>query len=92
MRVSGSELPSHHLTPSSHSLFAGRVREWRDHASRLTEHHQPAVPVSPGAGAQQRGAYLSRLTWPEAEQALWGAPMVIVPFDAGAKDTAGTFP
>lgn len=37
-------------------------------------------------GAQSRGAYLGDLTWPEAEQRLRDAPMVILPFGAGAKE------
>jgi creatinine amidohydrolase len=36
--------------------------------------------------AQAPGAYLGHLTWPEAEQRLQDAPLVIVPFGAGAKE------
>ena len=36
--------------------------------------------------AQARGAYLGDLTWPEAERRLKEAPIVIVPFGAGAKE------
>ncbi len=36
--------------------------------------------------AQSPGAYLGHLTWPEAEQRLRDAPLVIVPFGAGAKE------
>jgi creatinine amidohydrolase len=36
--------------------------------------------------AQSPGAYLGQLTWPEAEQRLRDAPLVIVPFGAGAKE------
>ncbi len=36
--------------------------------------------------AQVRGAYLGDLAWPEAEQRLRTAPLVIVPFGAGAKE------
>ena len=36
--------------------------------------------------AQAQGAYLGHLTWPEAEQRLRDAPLVIVPFGAGAKE------
>ena len=38
------------------------------------------------AGAQTRGAYLGDLTWPEAEARLKEAPLVVVPFGAGAKE------
>jgi creatinine amidohydrolase len=34
---------------------------------------------------ENKGAYLGRLTWPEAEQRLKEAPVVIIPFAAGAK-------
>src|SRR5512134_3423007 len=36
--------------------------------------------------AQARGAFLGDLTWPEAERRLRDAPLVIVPFGAGAKE------
>ena len=36
--------------------------------------------------AQSLGAYLGDLTWPEAERRLREAPMVILPFGAGAKE------
>jgi len=36
--------------------------------------------------AQARGAYLGDLTWPEAERRVREAPLVIVPFGAGAKE------
>ena len=38
------------------------------------------------AWAQARGAFLSDLTWPEAEARFQSAPVVIVPFGAGAKE------
>jgi creatinine amidohydrolase len=38
------------------------------------------------AGAQSRGAFLGELTWPEAEARLRAAPIVILPFGAGAKE------
>lgn len=38
------------------------------------------------ASAQRPGAYLAELTWPEAEQRFRNAPVVIVPFGAGAKE------
>lgn len=41
-----------------------------------------AVPLM----AQARGAYLGDLTWPDAERRLREAPLVIVPFGAGAKE------
>ena len=44
-----------------------------------------AVPNAPIA-AQARGAYLGDLSWPEAERRLKEAPMVIIPFGAGAKE------
>jgi creatinine amidohydrolase len=37
-------------------------------------------------GAQARGAYLGDLTWPDAEHRMRDAPLVIVPFAAGAKE------
>ena len=42
--------------------------------------------LSSGLSAQQPGAYLSDLTWPDAEQRFRDAPIVIVPFGAGAKE------
>ncbi len=40
-----------------------------------------------GAGAaQDRGAWLGDLTWPQAQERLREAPLVIVPFGAGAKE------
>ncbi len=36
--------------------------------------------------AQARGAYLGDLTWPDAERRVREAPLVIVPFGAGAKE------
>jgi creatinine amidohydrolase len=38
------------------------------------------------AATPRPGAFLSDLTWPEAEQRLRDAPLVIVPFGAGAKE------
>ena len=40
----------------------------------------------PASGAEQAGAWLGHLTWPEAEAQLETAPVVIVPFGAGAKE------
>ncbi len=37
------------------------------------------------ARAQRPGAYLAELTWPDAERRFREAPLVIVPFGAGAK-------
>lgn len=42
-------------------------------------------PVS-ALPAQRPGAYLSELTWPDAERRLREAPLVIIPFGAGAKE------
>lgn len=39
-----------------------------------------------GARAQTPGAYLGDLNWPEAEERLREAPLVILPFGAGAKE------
>jgi creatinine amidohydrolase len=39
-----------------------------------------------GAWAQTPGAYLGELSWPEAEARLREAPLVILPFGAGAKE------
>lgn len=36
--------------------------------------------------AQRPGAYLSDLTWPEAERRFRDAPVVVIPFGAGAKE------
>ena len=36
--------------------------------------------------AQNSGAYLGELTWPEAEQRLQEASLVILPFAGGAKE------
>ena len=41
-----------------------------------------AAPVS----AQTRGAYLGDLTWADAERMMREAPVVVVPFGAGAKE------
>jgi hypothetical protein len=39
------------------------------------------------SGAAERpGAYLGALSWPEAEERLAAAPVVILPFGAGAKE------
>jgi len=43
------------------------------------------VPVS-DTSAQARGAYLGDLTWVEAEEMVRAAPLVIIPFGAGAKE------
>jgi len=44
-------------------------------------------PLSAGrAVAQRPGAYLAELTWPDAERRFREAPIVIVPFGAGAKE------
>lgn len=44
------------------------------------------LPAGRNALAQRPGAFLSELTWPEAEQRFRDAPIVIVPFGAGAKE------
>jgi creatinine amidohydrolase len=44
-----------------------------------------AAPSEPAA-AQAKGAFLGDLTWPEAERRLRAAPVVILPFGAGAKE------
>jgi creatinine amidohydrolase len=38
------------------------------------------------ASAQNPGAYLGDLTWPEAEERLAMSPIVVIPFGAGAKE------
>jgi len=38
------------------------------------------------ASAQSAGAYLGNLAWPEAERLLKEAPIVVIPFGAGAKE------
>ena len=45
-----------------------------------------SLPAGGSAFAQRPGAYLSELTWPDAEQRFRDAPIVIVPFGAGAKE------
>lgn len=42
--------------------------------------------------AQARGAYLGDLTWPDAERRVREAPLVIVPFGAGAKEHGPQLP
>ena len=42
--------------------------------------------VAGASAAQARGAYLSDLTWPDAESRFASAPVVIVPFGAAAKE------
>lgn len=44
------------------------------------------APLTQQADAQRPGAYLGDLTWPDAERRLRDAPLVIVPFGAGAKE------
>jgi len=41
-----------------------------------------AAPVP----AQTRGAWLGDLAWPDAERMMREAPIVVVPFGAGAKE------
>jgi len=52
-------------------------------------HLLPSAIVALSAGpthAQTTGVYLGHLTWPEAERRLAEAPLVILPFGAGAKE------
>ncbi len=42
--------------------------------------------AGPMQAQQQPGAFLGELTWPEAEQRMQQAPLVIIPFGAGAKE------
>jgi creatinine amidohydrolase len=51
-----------------------------------------SVAAPAALGAQTRGAYLGDLTWPEAEQRLREASLVIVPFGAGAKEHGPQLP
>lgn len=44
------------------------------------------------AGAQQRGAFLGDLAWPDAERRIREAPLVILPFGAGAKEHGPQLP
>jgi len=44
------------------------------------------LAAPPAARAQTPGAFLGDLTWPEAEARLKDAPLVVVPFGAGAKE------
>ncbi len=43
------------------------------------------LPIG-GAGQAPAGAYLGEMTWPEAEARIRDAPLVILPFGAGAKE------
>lgn len=45
-----------------------------------------ALLIAAAGEAQTRGAYLGDLSWPEAEQRFQSAPVVILPFGAGAKE------
>jgi len=45
-----------------------------------------AVSVSAQADKNRAGAYLGELSWPDAEQRLKAAPLVVIPFGAGAKE------
>ena len=52
-----------------------------------------ALGVACAAGqAQSPGAYLGELTWVEAERRLGEAPLVVVPFGAGAKEHGPQLP
>ncbi len=44
------------------------------------------VFVAAGTAAQESGVRLGELTWPEAQQRMRDAPIVILPFGAGAKE------
>ena len=44
------------------------------------------LALSFAAAAQETGAYLGDLSWPEAERRLAETPVVILPFGAGAKE------
>ena len=50
-----------------------------------------AAAAAEGAG-QTPGAYLGDLSWPEAEDRLKTAPLVVVPFGAGAKEHGPQLP
>ena len=61
----------------------------------MTSRHLPNLLLVPAAllawlvpsiHAQTPGAHLGHLTWPEAERRLVEAPLVILPFGAGAKE------
>jgi creatinine amidohydrolase len=46
-----------------------------------------AAARAPDAAApERRGVYLADLTWPQAERALAGDPVVVIPLGAGAKE------
>ena len=45
-----------------------------------------SVAIAAPVAAQTRGAYLSEITWPEAERRIREAPLVVIPFGAGAKE------
>ena len=44
------------------------------------------LTVFVGSASAKSGAYLGHLTWPEAEERIRQAPIVILPFGAGAKE------
>jgi len=45
-----------------------------------------AMFLAASASAQSAGAYLGELSWPDAEERMKEAPLVILPFGAGAKE------
>lgn len=45
-----------------------------------------AVPLAVAHGAETAGAWLGDLKWPEAEARMRAAPVVVLPFGAGAKE------
>lgn len=54
--------------------------------TRLIAAAAVCAALAPPLAAQQRGAFLHDLTWPDAERRLRDAEVVIVPFGAGAKE------
>src|SRR5688500_12489453 len=72
-----SHRSSHHLDPWSPRMSA---------LTRLIAATVVCAALAPAVEAQTRGAFLHDLTWPEAEQRLKSAAVVIVPFGAGAKE------
>jgi creatinine amidohydrolase len=58
----------------------------RSYVIRIAAVCAACVVCARASAAQRPGVFLGDLTWPEAERRLHDAPMVILPFGAGAKE------
>ena len=77
--------------PPGDDSMNGPPRRRRTHESSVARPSPPSPvlrlrPGAPAAAGQTPGAHLGDLTWPEAEARLMDAPLVVVPFGAGAKE------